>query len=62
MFFRTTPGNAYDLSVGRGFGQRRAGLKLFHYKMSNANDVARIAGGCHFDLPASDVKIRIDVL
>ena len=62
MFFRTTSGNAGDLSVGRGIGQRRAALWLFHYKMSNANNVARIAGGSHFNLPASDVKIGIDVL
>ena len=61
MFVRTTTVNAGDLSVGRGLRQRRAALRLFDYKMSNANDVARIAGGSHFDLPASDVKIGIDV-
>ena len=62
LFFRTTSGNACELSLGRRRGQRRAGLRLFHYKMSNANDLAGIAGGCHFDLPASDMKIGIDVL
>jgi len=58
----SSSGSVVGLTLGRGAGRKSEVAGLFHYKMGNAKNMARVAGDCHFDLPTSDVKIGIDVL